>query len=328
MRRQRPQEDMPRPPPGGGRQGPGSPVVATDQSDAILPFLASGGYTFWPTIPQTLERDGVPLDFGTYVAADGAQLVCSTFIPWGKVGFLKEVRVAPLKPSILEDVWNTTGISIVDTSATPGPDSGSYQAQRGPQNTYTAIWDVPMGWESYDVTPPEHPYDPNPFAGGYVPDPWRGDLAWQWQITVLDGSIPAYRTKANIPPFDRLDPTSWYLTESIPVPALVYRNGFPGRPIGVPQRMQVRPGDALHTHAVVPSNSTICLWARWFNKLSGEGPSAGVPLYYSLTGNGSPIQYGSYLIPVIGPSVGSIHGYTQPESSHGSNQNAVVGWGG
>jgi hypothetical protein len=196
-----------------------------------------------------------------------------------------------------------------------------------------------MGWESYDASGPTSGDPRNAFVGGFVPDPWRGELAWQWQLTVIDGTIPQYKTAANIPPFDPSDPASWYLAESIPVPALVYKNGFPGRPIGVPQRMQVLPGDALHTHAVIPSNSTVCLWARWCNKIeiSGEGvPFVGVNLFYRRTNEsavanhiyGNDFLSAESLIPVIGPSVGSLHGYTQPEASHSSNQNAVVGWGG
>jgi hypothetical protein len=322
---------MSQPPPGGGRGRPSNPV-ATDQSDTILPFLASGGYTFWPTVPIVLThaRLGIPIEYGSYVAGDGAQLVASVFIPWGKVGFLKEVRIAPMKPSILVDVWNTTGITT--TGEVPPATTelgGTYQAHRSIQ-TYTGLWDVPMGWESYDID------SPGALVGGYVPDPWLGQLGWQWQLTVFDGPIPQYKTESNIPPFDPLDPLSWYLTESIPVPAQVYQHGFPGRPIGVPQRMQVIPGDSLKTHAVVPSNSTICLWARWFNTLieSSESVVAGVPLFYQQTNIlGAPTMYGldednGPRVPVIGPSVGSLHGYTQPEASRGSNVNAVTGWGG
>jgi hypothetical protein len=223
-------------------------------------------------------------------------------------------------------VWSTTGMTALVQPAPPVgvvPNYGTYQDQRGNANTYTGIWDVPMGWESYDVV------SPGAYLGGFVPNPWRGQLGWQWSLTVIDGPIPAYKTAANIPPFDPANPVSWYLVESIPVPALVYPNGFPGRPIGVPQRVQVMPGDSLKTHAVIPSNSTVCLWARWYNVLVvNEGARAGVELIYATTALGdNQITY-SNPVPVIGPSVGSLHGYTQPEASRGSNVNAVTGWGG
>ena len=328
---------MPQPPP--GRTGTGAPVpptpppgppryvVATDQSDTILPFLASGGYTFWPSPPVSLVRDGVPIDYHDFVKGDGAQLVCAAFIPWGRVGFLKEIRVAPLKASILADVWNTSGITGADAG---GGAFGTYQAHREIE-TYSGLWDLPMGWESYDW--------PSSLAmqGGFVPDPWLGHLAWQWQLTVIDKTIQDYKTAASIPKFDPLVPESWYLAESIPVPAATYANGFPGRPIGLPQRMQVLPGDSLKTHAVVPSNSTICLWARWCQFTDTGDPSGlvpGVRLAYSATDPASRVEYPlgglgeSIPVPIIGPSIGSLHGYTQPEVSHGSNVNATTGWGG
>jgi hypothetical protein len=351
MRRQRPQEHMAQPPP--GRTGTGAPLpaaappgptrfqVATNQSDAIAAFLSSGGYTFWPQAPSVdLTREGEDIDYKSYVKGDGAQLVASAFIPWGKVGFCKQIRVAPLKPSILSDVWSSSGITA------PGTDPvlfGTYQATRDLE-TYTGIWDVPMGWESYDVDPnPLTPGGPSPRTGGYVPDPWLGQLGWQWQLTLLDGSIPNYRTSNNIPPFEVLNVDSWFMVDSIPVPGFVYSNGFPGRPAGpgwTPQRMQVLPGDSLDTHIIIPSNTTLCLWARWYNVMNFKPPEnggwqVGVPLRYARTDVFGFDLYGANgdesndpVVPVIGPSIGSLHGYMQPEVSDGSNVNAVKGWGG
>lgn len=369
MRRQRPDQLMPQPPPERGGKGPAAPVVATDQSDVIAPFLASGGYTFWPShnpvtdgggslrgVFPPLTKDGTDLPYSRWTAWVGAQLVTSVFCPWGKVGFCKEVRIAPLKPSILSDVWNTSGITAFAPVADPADAMafGTYQAHRGLE-TYTALWDTPMGWESYDTSSRIAPVH-SPEHGGYIPDPWHGEeLGWQWQLTLLDGSIPQYRTAANIPPFEPSIIESWYMAESIPVPLFVYSNGLPGRPAGPmwsPQRMQVLPGDSLKTHVVIPSNTTLCLWAVWCNTLNledtGEGDEwvPGVRLQYADTlfpGGfgigaappsyapyypGSPADAYTWRVPIIGPSVGSLHGYIQPEASHGSNENAVIGWGG
>src|SRR5689334_14139632 len=112
MRKQRPDLPMANPPPGHSGTGkplpppapPGAPQfdVATNQADALQPFLASGGYTFWPE-PGGFQPAWVD------PAGDGAQLVASVFVPNGKVAFCKEIRIAPLKPAVLADVWNTVG---------------------------------------------------------------------------------------------------------------------------------------------------------------------------------------------------------------------------
>lgn len=334
MRQQRPDSGSPTPPPGKSGTGaplalpapPGAPqfAVATNQSDALQPFLASGGYTFWAQPAEVAEGWVDP-------AGDGAQLVSSVYVPNGKVAFLKEIRIAPLKPSILTNVWNTVGVfqQIPD----PAVPFGTFEAQRETR-TYTGIWDVPLGWESYDVA------SAGASSGGYIPDPWLGQLAWQWQLTLVDGPLAAIRSARNIPPFSFADPVSWFMVESIPVPASVYKGGFPGRPAGPlwsPQRYQVLPGDALHTHVIAPENTTICLWARWCNVVvpSEEDDEIGVTLSYQRTDEGTTSLYGvpgggedPGKVPIIGPSVGSLHGYMQPVVSHGSNVNAVLGWGG
>ena len=326
MRRQRPPIAMPPVPP--GRAGTGVPlappapvgpsqfVVATNQTDAIATFLASGGYTFFPEPAEVVPEWVTP-------KGDGAQLVASVYVPHGRVGFLKEVRIAPLKPSILQDVWNTVGIYQYS-----GADShGTFEAQRD-LDTYTALWDVPLGWESYDVV------SPGALSGGYIPDPWQGQLAWQWQLTLVQGPLATIKSANNIPPFDFANPVSWYMVDSIPVPSSTYSGGFPGDPAGPiygPQRYQVIPGDSLQTHVIIPENRTLCLWARWCN-LVREG-DIGVNLLYRQTNEATSSVYGGTdladsLCAVIGPSVGSLHGYVQPLVSHGSNENAIVGWGG
>src|SRR5690349_23360905 len=263
MRRQRPPMHMPSPPPGHSGTGaplpppapPGAPrfEVATNQADVIAPFLASGGYTFFPEPAEFVPEWVDP-------AGDGAQLVSSVFVPNVKVAFCKEIRIAPLKPSILTNVWNTVGIfqQIPD----PADPFGTYEAHRESDGTFTGLWDVPIGWESYDTASGAAQ------SGGYIPDPWRNQLAWQWQLTLVDGPLAAIRSANNIPPFSFADPVSWFMVDSIPVPASTYVNGFPGKPVGPlwgPQRYQVIPGDALQTHVVIPENTTLCLWARWCN---------------------------------------------------------------
>lgn len=320
MRRQRPPIGLPPVPP--GRAGTGAPLpanppvapsqylVATNQSDAIATFLASGGYTFWPA-----AAEGTPEPF--FPAGDGAQLVTSVYVPHGRVGFIKEIRIAPLKPSILQDVWNTTGLQLYTDAQ-----FGTFESQREVE-TYTGLWDVPLGWESYDVA------SVGALSGGYIPDPWARQLAWQWQLTMVPGPLVDIRSANNIPPFTFLDPVSWYLVDSIPVPASVYRTGFPGRPAGPlygPQRYQVCPGDSLKTHVIIPENTTACLWARWYNVVTEDG--IGVELHYRRTDEATSSLYGVDRVPVIGPSVGSMHGYVQPLVSHGSNENAIGGWGG
>lgn len=340
MRKQRDQAPMPTPPPGHSGTGkalaapppPGAPQfqVATNQADALQPFLASGGYTFWPE-PAEFEEDWID------PAGDGAQLVASVFVPNGKVAFCKEIRIAPLKPAVLADVWNTVGVF----QQLPDPELpfGTYQAHREITRTYTGLWDVPLGWESYDVA------SAGALSGGYIPDPWQRQLAWQWQLTLVDGPLAAIRSANNIPPFSFADPVSWFMVESLPVPASVYRQGFPGRPAGPlwqPQRYQVMPGDTLQTHVIVPENTTLCLWARWYNVVTdgGEDPDiVGVNIKFGKTSTGTTENYGTVpggtdptttpaFVPVIGPSVGSLHGYMQPVVSRGSNENAVLGWGG
>lgn len=357
MRPQRPKPPpLPSPPP--GRAGTGAPlpptapvkasqfVNAVEQSDVITPWLVTGGVHEW-----SLPGDAIPVPFEPQI--DGAQLVTSIFIPKGSVGFLKEIRIAPLMPSVLADVFDTAGIQgqPLDPNWNTGGGQpaqlgelfGSYRNAAGAFNTYTRQWETPMGWETYR----SWPGNVQPFLTA-PPDPWQQQLAWQWQLTFVAGPLAAQRSANNIPPFSFLDPTSWYLVNDIPVPANVYANGFPGRPVGLnwgPQRYQTIPGEPLKTHVVIPENTTLCLFARWYNQVpNGQvGGQTFPPLVVSFTvpspnigntvanvslfgtvGDGFPAPG----VPIIGPSLGSLHGYVQPIVSRGSDENAILGWGG
>ncbi len=123
------------------------------------------------------------------------------------------------------------------------------------------------------------------------------------------------------------------------MPASVYRNGFPGSPPGLnwgPQRYQTLPGEPLHTHVIIPEDTTLCLFSRWYNLVPDPDGAPGATRFPPLSAaftipphDGFTIDRDDYWqAPVIGPSLGSLHGYVQPLVSQGSDDNATHGWGG
>lgn len=298
-------------------------------SDTIQPFLATGGEVFW------IFRE----DLGTGVVYDpapvGAQLVASVYVPDGRVGFLKELRIGPYKPSVLADTIDVGIIEGPFTTLTSGPFTGDvvpsnimWQTGLGAalsdvSNTqdiiYSKVWQTPFGWEAY--LDPDSPFQATPMAH------------WTWQLTIVQGSIDALRRSKNIPVFNFVDPTSWYLADNFPVPMgptfNAYPAGIPGNPVGVqfqPQRMQSPPDSPLHLNLFVPSDSTLCLFARWEQKpttlrLIGTNKDLAGDVGFF----GGVLRQNAY---VLGPSFGSLLGYTQPVASQASIDNATHGWGG
>lgn len=268
--------------------GPPSPRQPQQQGDTLDGFLASGGQTFF-----TLQSPGPPL-FDP--RPNGVQLVTSLYVPEGRVGFVKEIRIAPFIPTELVDPWTTSGItgaSWRDVLGTQVPAPGGTNG----------VWATPFGWESYFNT--NHP-----------------PPSWTWMLRFLPGNIDSLRSK--IGPFTLADPATWFLAENIAVPASVYPGGIPGaQPSGFwrPQRMQVLQGDKLNTHVLVPPNTTICLWARWTQDVYQPAAS-------QQTGEGIVnTTYGPTVYPLL-PSFGQLHGYVQAADRDASTENAQFGWGG
>lgn len=273
--------------------GPLAPRAATDQGDIIEPFLVSGGATFFIVAGGPPQFDPRP---------SGVQLIRSLYVPFGRTGFLKQLRVAPFMPTIFVDPWETSGADNAVTSWR------AFQAGGGPARPggRNGVWETPFGWESYfDASDPD----------AVIPQ-------WTWQLRLLTGDINKIR--ATLPPFSVADPASWYLVENIPVPSSAYPAGLPGAaPSGywTPERMQVLQGDELCTHVIVPQNTTLCLFATWI-----QDPAQ--PWAAEVGAEGVVYQaYGAEEFPLL-PSFGQLHGYLQAADREDSTENARFGWGG
>lgn len=315
---------MPNPPTdsrtGRGDFGKPRPNVST-VPDLILPFLSTGGWASFTT------REDLAPPFVIYNPAPlGAQLITSVFVPPGRVGWLKQIRVGPRKPAVLHDVWDAGGIRGPYPGTLPNDDVVSdvaWQNYAGggdstSQTIWSGIWEDPFGWETY--RDPASPFSADPAA------------EWHWQLTLMPGNIDDLRRSQNIPQFNFLDPASWYLAPNIPVPLgangfNAYPGGIPGNPVGVqfgPQRAQATPKDPLNAHLYIPENTTLCLFATW-RQIS-------IPLTYLGITPTDPVGIFTGLqaetVQVLGPSYGSLLGYTQPLASQNAVDNAVRGWGG
>lgn len=260
--------------------------------DGVLPFFASGGRANY------LEIGGTQ-----FAANDGVQLVTSVYVPPGRVGFIKQIRVAPRMPPVFADGWRGFAFNF---QFFPGPNGARAPGQIG-------VWETPMGWESYTL-------DPIAFA--------LGTPLWWWSLTLLQGTIEAAR--GNPGPFVAADSRTQYLIPEIAVDAEAYGESptneepsLPGKSPGSPfsrQKMQILQSDQLSFHVVVPPDHTALLFTRWkqepFNALSvlASDPEAisvhGVPTY------------------PLWPSFGSLLGYTQPTTNDSAIANARYGWGG
>lgn len=272
-------------------QQPPTPLPPNWLGDTLEPFLVSGGATFYIT---TLAPE-VPFE----PAPAGVQLVCSVYVPTGKVGFLKELRVAPFMPTMLADPWTTTGAANLTTSWREFDSVADGPVRPGGTN---GVWTTPFGWESY--------FD-SVDCGEQPPQ-------WTWQLRLVKGNVA--RIRADMGPFSFADPETWYLQPNIAVPLFAYRSGIPGAaPSGFwgPQRMQVLQGDKLSTHVLVPQDHTLCLFTQW-TQLAFQ-PRAVV--------DDTIVPYGEEVFPLL-PSFGQLHGYMQASDRVTSQENAKFGWGG
>jgi hypothetical protein len=266
----------------------------------IQPIYASGGMSYWLS------------DAGTdyFPQPDGVQLVTHLYIPKGRHGFLKEIRIAPYCPAPLCDPWLTTGANQPSWRAWNRQDEGnSTEAGSGfHQPAMGTLWSTPMGWETAWDT-----------ASVILP-------SWNWTIRFFQGNLDVLRGQGfmNIPPFNIADPTSWYLVPSIPVPARAYPAGLPGSSVGPSwdaQRMQILTGDKVNFHVPVPQDTTVLLFARWSqDAVWARGEMGTSPMITNL-------NWSERLRP-IGPSVGSLLGYTQPMGTAAATENLETGWGG
>lgn len=252
----------------------------------IEPFLVSGG--------ETMFR----IAGGYEPRPEGVELVCSLYVPQGKVAFVKQIRVAPFLPTQLADPWTTTGVAADGTSSWRDVNVGQGVAPGGTNG----VWTTPFGWESYHDSTHPAPH-------------------WEWLLRFIGGDADVARRTAA---FSTGDPNSWYLVENIAVPLSAYPGGIPGAaPSGYfyPQRMQVIQGDALVSHVLVPSDTTLCLFTRWSQDL--VQPKAFVQGAVAVTNP----SYGPTVFPLL-PSFGQLHGYLQAADRVASTENAEFGWGG
>lgn len=271
--------------------GPHRRPAATNRGDLIEPFLVSGGATFFLDFDEAGDPEQA-----------GAQLVASVFVPPGRIGFLKQLRVAPFIPPELSDPWNTAGARV----EAPGQGGASWRGWQGPPTPRAAgthgVWSTPFGWESY--------FD----AEGFPPQ-------WLWHLRLCDGDV----TRGRAALFNVADPLTWPFVQNVPVPLSAYPLGIPGRAPGNawgPQRMQVIQGDELCTHVVVPPNTTLCLFVQWLQQTFT--PRADI---FDGEGN-TQVAYGPAVYPLL-PSFGQLHGYMQAaDNTEASTENALYGWGG
>lgn len=284
------------------------PATPMSQGDAIEPFQVGGGMTFYLsgwTAPDSPRAFAVP-EFGAY------QLVASYFVPMGFAGWVKRVMIAPCVPPAIADPfrgWDGTA-NLFTAAGNPYNSVQRAAAQAG-------LWETPLAWEGF-FTPTDGPLPPLP--------------RWRWHLTILQGTLEENRR--NRPAFDVTDPNSWFLVPDIAVPRWVYPTGFPGRAIpGVigPQRIQQPPSNPLPLHALIPENSTVCLWADWIQSpmnpmaTSQNGPAEIWP--GGVLPAAEPSDFPQTVIVPLLPSVGSITGYMQAAGRAASQENARYGWG-
>lgn len=270
-------------------------VAPPNLGDVIEPFLQAGGATFYIVTDVGVGFDPRPA---------GVQLCAHVYVPFGKTGFVKQVRVAPFIPPVLVDPWETSGASGTPDASTSWKgfdDTPATPVRPGGRN---GVWETPFGWESY--------FD----VAGCAEQPPQ----WTWELRMAQGNIVKDRPAA----FSLLDPATWALVPDIAVPLSAYPSGIPGdAPSGFwgPQRMQVIQGDELTTHVVVPENHTICLFTRWTqNRFQPQA-------YVQTEGSVLLEPIGDSVYPLL-PSFGQLHGYMQAANRKASVDNALHGWGG
>lgn len=260
----------------------------------MLPWIASGGFAFYPT--------GYPGAVDLAVRERGIQLLAAQYIPAGAIGFLKRLSVAPTMPAIMSDPWRgwAGAFQLPPEFADPLADQHRAPPRDG-------LWSTPYAWQGYFSDAPEG-------------DPFRWLPRWEWFLTAIPGTLARARGARGA--FDPADASTWYLALNYPVPQAAYPGGPPGEAVGLmtPQGFPVLPDGPLATHVLLQPDRTLLLWARWVQH--GYVPQA----YLS----GGPLVPWEGIAPIhpIGPSVGQLHGYTQPVDRESTADNAAHGWGG
>lgn len=264
------------------------PPSPQDDGERIESFLVSGGQTFFLVSTAFDPR------------FQGVQLVASHYVPSGRVGWLKQIRVAPYAPPHFTGPYGgwLTAIEAFE------PVGNAVEIARA--SGQAGVWQTPMGWESY-------------FDLGTTDLP-----QWHWELRVLPGTLSAARLAARAGAFSFTDPSSWYLLPDIAVPASVYPSGLPGsslEQLGA-QRMQVLQKDELSLHSLIPQNSTVCLFARWSqSEVVVRATNDGSTLVES------PPAWNQAGLPLL-PSFGQMLGYTQAANHEPAHENGRHGWGG
>lgn len=297
--RRKPNETAPQVPGPKAYQAPGQEHAGNNPQsagDTIETFVASGGSTFF------LRNQMIVPVFDPTL--DGVQLITSFYVPRGRTGWIKQIRVAPYCPAPLANPWQGWPANWQDFE----PSGAAASTLRA--TAQAGLYSTPIGWESY--------FDAN---SGQIPH-------WEWTITIIPESLAQARAAAGAGPFLLADPTTWYLAENIAVPSSVYRSNLappaplqlPGRMPGGrfdPQRVQVNPGDPINWHLLIPEQNTALLWARWV-----QSPTS----VRTRDINGGSIV-ALDVLPLL-PSFGQLVGYTQATDSPAALDNARHGWGG
>ena len=317
MTRRRPQAQYPaiiHPPDLASPHAAPPQTTPATQGDAIEPWAQSGGQTYY--------YDGFAFpDLGGPPELACIQLLAAQYIPRGRAGWIKRIMVAPCAPPFLVDPWRGWGGTANFFDRSFGPPFGSYAraaAQAG-------LWETPLAWEGY-FNPAEID---NRTQQPFIP-------RWNWQLSVLSGSLATNRAAKNTPPFSILDPASWYLAPNIAVPIVVYGGSLltgwpanvPGRAVNGewgPQRIQQTPLNPMPCHIQIPEDSTVCLWATWTQR--PYAPVLGFNAGGALDVFPTPPPGDPPLIWPLLPSVGSISGYMQTATREAAGDNAALGWG-
>jgi hypothetical protein len=275
----------------------------------IETFLVSGGSNYFFDFTE----------WGTSARTDGRQLVASVYIPKGYTGFLKQLRVAPFKPAVLNPRFLIGGGESL-IAWWIGFNYPGFSSNDEPERP-DGVWETPFGWESYWNNTDE----------GALQIPPQ----WHWSLRVIQGNIADLRVHGNnLPPFNQANPavlSDWYLYPDIPVPSGVYPSGLPGSSPGLQferQRMQVIQADELSLNLVVKEDSTLALFTEWTQCVNKNGIVVPFIPILGYTGNNL-WQYNSdnQTYPLL-PSFGQLLGYMQEQATEASSDNLKHGWGG
>lgn len=318
-------QDIPAPKPPRRTKQP--QVTVQTQSALIEPFLVSGGQGFF----QDFDIGGEGAD----ARAAGTQLICSVYVPRGRVGFIKQIRVAPFIPPVFSDPWRTTGANGATWQQFNSGDSfDTFQDRPYRPGGQAGLWETPFGWESYIAFTGDGGEKPLPPAAGLP--------SWEWSLRFLQGGVDQLRQQGtNIPieaPTYEVDgegnvvltgtANQFYMVPGVPVPTqVVYPgNSLPGTapaPSFGPQKTQQLPSDPLQTHILIPENTSACLFAQWrqtpITKIWGRDGNGLITIWEL------PEEQAIY--PLL-PSFGSLHGFMQNSLAPQTLHNAQLGWGG